>query len=192
MTHFKIHTTQSAPTASQALLEDSLHKYGFLPNLHAVLAESPAALQAYLDLTRLFDRTSLTPAERQIVLIAASVENHCTYCVAAHSMIARQMLKVDSAVVDALRQNQSLPDPKLNALAIFARALVKQRGEVAGKALDDFILAGYSQTHVLDVLLGVTMKTLSNYTNHMIDTPLDKAFQSEAWDEPACCNKACV
>jgi uncharacterized peroxidase-related enzyme len=194
MTEFKIHNPKSAPVEAQKLLDNSLHKYGFVPNLHGGLAESPAALQAYLELTRLFDSTSLTPAERQVVLIAASVENHCSYCVAAHSMIARQMVKIDSAVVDALRQGQPLPDSKLEVLAVFTRAVVKQRGMVTGKPLADFISAGYNRAQVLDVFLGVAMKTLSNYTNHIIDTPLDKQFQSEAWDNPACCSnsKACA
>lgn len=194
MNQFTIHKIETAPVTAQKLLEGSQQKYGFVPNLHGGLAESPAALQAYLDLTRLFGTTSLTPAEQQIVLIAASVENHCAYCVAAHSMIARQMVKIDSAVVDALRQGQPLPDSKLEALAVFTRAVVKQRGMVSGKPLDEFITAGYNRTQVLDVILGVAMKTLSNYTNHLIDTPLDKQFQSEAWDKPACCSnsKSCA
>lgn len=192
MNQFTIHKIETAPVAAQKLLEGSQQKYGFVPNLHGGLAESPAALQAYLDLTRLFGTTSLTPAEQQIVLIAASVENHCAYCVAAHSMIARQMVKVDPAVVDALRQGQPLPDSKLEALAVFTRAVVKQRGMVTGKPLVDFISAGYNRAQVLDVVLGVAMKTLSNYTNHIIDTPLDKQFQSEAWEEPDSCQKACA
>ncbi|MGZ8908013.1 MAG: hypothetical protein ACXW1U_20100 [Methylobacter sp.] len=53
---------------------------------------------------------------------------------------------------------------------------------MSGNILDNFLAAGYSQAQVLDVVLGVTMKTLSNYTNHLIDTPLDTAFQAEAWD----------
>lgn len=192
MNPFTIHTIETAPVTAQKLLEGSQQKYGFVPNLHGGLAESPAALQAYLDLTRLFGTTSLTPAEQQIVLIAASVENDCAYCVAAHSMIARQMVKVDPAVVDTLRQGQALPDSKLEALAVFTRAVVKQRGMVTGKPLADFISAGYNRAQELDVVLGVAMKTLSNYTNHIIDTPLDKQFQSEAWKEPACCQKACA
>lgn len=185
MNSFTIHTIETAPVEAQKLLEGSQQKYGFVPNLHGGLAESPAALQAYLDLTRLFGTTSLTLAEQQIVLIAASVENHCTYCVAAHSMIARQMVKVDQAIVDALREGQPLPDRKLEALAAFTRSVVKQRGLVSGKPLDDFIAAGYNRAQVLDVILGVAMKTLSNYTNHLIDTPLDKQFQSETWEVTA-------
>lgn len=191
MTQFNIHSIQSAPAAAQPLLEGSLQKYGFVPNLHGGLAEAPATLHAYIDLTALFDKTSLNPVERQVVLLAASAENHCNYCVAAHSMIAKRMVKADAAIVDALRKLEPLPNPKLEALASFTRAVVKQRGEVAGKALDEFLAAGYNQAQVLEVVLGVAMKTLSNYTNHLIGTPLDAAFESEAWDEPEHCRQLC-
>ncbi|MGZ8239756.1 MAG: carboxymuconolactone decarboxylase family protein [Methylobacter sp.] len=192
MSQFYIHSISTAPAAAQPLLEGSLKKYGFVPNLHGGLAEAPAALQAYIELTALFDKTLLSPAERQVVLLAASVENQCTYCVAAHSMIAKQMVKTDAANVEALRKQQSLPDPKLDALAAFTRAVVKQRGRVCGKTLDNFITAGYSRAQVLEVVLGVAFKTLSNYTNHLIDTPLDSAFQAESWEEPVQCgSKQC-
>ena len=182
MSEFIIHSIQTAPEAAQPLLAGARQKFGFVPNLLAGLAESPTTLQAYLELGSLMDKTALTPVERQGVLLAASAENHCTYCVAAHSIIAKQMVKADAAIVDALRAVQPLPEPKLEALAAFTRAVVKQRGVVDGKALSDFIGAGYSRAQVLDVVLGVTMKTLSNYANHIIHTPLDNQFQSEAWD----------
>lgn len=191
MSQFNIHSIQSAPTAARPVLEGSLRKYGFVPNLHGGLAEAPAALEAYIELTALFDRTSLSPTERQVVLLVVSAENRCTYCVAAHSMIAKHMVKADPAVVEAIRNQQPLPDRKLDALANFTRAVVKKRGVVRGQALDKFITAGYSRAQVLEVILGVTIKTLSNYTNHIIDTPLDGAFQAEAWDVPADCALSC-
>ncbi|MGR8935301.1 MAG: carboxymuconolactone decarboxylase family protein, partial [Gammaproteobacteria bacterium] len=120
-------------------------------------------------------------------------ENHCSYCVAAHSVIAKHMVKADPAIVDALRNLQPLPDSKLDALANFTRSVVKNRGAVCNKTLDNFITAGYSLTQVLEVVLGVAFKTLSNYTNHIIDTPLDNAFQPEAWEKPAPCGiKQCA
>ncbi|MCL7419729.1 MAG: carboxymuconolactone decarboxylase family protein [Methylobacter sp.] len=192
MSQFNIHAIRSAPAAAQPLLEGARQRFGFVPNLLASLAESPATLQAYLDLGALFEKTSLTPTEQQVVLLAASAENHCTYCMAAHSMIAKQRVKADAAIVEALRRLQPLPDRKLEALAAFTRAVVKQRGEVNGKVFDNFITAGYSREQVLDVVLGVTMKTLSNYANHIMHTPLDAQFQAEAWDEPAQYNKHCT
>lgn len=184
MPNFKIYSIQDASIAAQPLLEGALQKFGFVPNLMGSFAESPAVLQTYLNLGVLFDKTSLTPIEKQIVLLAASVENHCTYCVAAHSMIAKHMVKADPAIVDALRKLKPLPDKKLDAMATFTRAVVKQRGMVTESNLDSFINAGYTRAQVLEVVLGVTFKTLSNYANHIMHTPLDTLFQPEAWEEP--------
>ena len=103
-------------------------------------------------------------------------------------MIAKHMVKADPAIVDALRNGKPLSDSKLDALVSFTRAVVKNRGVVSGQALDTFITAGYSRAQVLEVVLGVAFKTLSNYTNHIIHTPLDTAFQAEAWDEPVQCS----
>jgi len=193
MSQFKIHSIQTAPAIAQPLLEGSLKKYGFIPNLHGGLAEAPAALKAYIELTALFDQTSLSPTERQVVLLVVSTENHCSYCVAAHSMIAKHMVKADPAIIDAIRNLQPLPDTKLDALASFTRNVVKNRGVVCGQTLDKFITAGYTLAQVLEVVLGVTLKTLSNYTNHIINTPLDATFQAEAWEEPSqCASKQCA
>lgn len=191
MTQFPIHSLQQAPAAAQPLLQGAQQKFGFVPNLLGALAESPPTLQAYLDLGAVIEQTSLTPVEQQVVLLAASAENHCHYCMAAHSLIAKRMAKADAAIVDALRRQRPLPDPKLQALATFTRAVVNQHGYVAGKTLDDFIAAGYDRRQVLEVVLGVAMKTLSNYANHIMDTPLDAAFQAEVWDAPVQCNKQC-
>ncbi|QSA99811.1 carboxymuconolactone decarboxylase family protein [Methylomonas sp. EFPC1] len=192
MSKFKIHSIQSAPSDAQALLAGSLKKYGFVPNLQGGLAEAPAALQAYIELTALFDQTSLSPTERQVILLAVSAENHCSYCVAAHSMIAKKMIKADPAIVDAIRNLQPLPDAKLDVLANFTRHVVKNRGVVCAQVFDEFITAGYSRAQVLEVVLGVTLKTLSNYSNHIIETPLDTAFQAETWEEPVqCASKQC-
>lgn len=185
MSNFNIHSIQQAPEAAKPLLTGAQQKFGFVPNLMGLLAESPTALQAYIELGSLVEKTSLTPVEQQVVLLAASVENQCSYCVAAHSMIAKRMAKVELVIVEALRQQQPLPNKKLNALAVFTRAVVKQRGILADGVLGDFLGAGYTPQQALDVLLGVTMKTLSNYANHIMGaTTLDAAFQSEVWAAP--------
>ena len=107
-------------------------------------------------------------------------------------MIAKHMVKADAAIVEALRKRQTLHDYKLDALATFTRAVVKNRG-MAGSALDHFLAAGYTRAQVLEVVLGVAMKTLSNYTNHIIDVPLDAAFQAEVWNKnDQCDNKQCA
>ena len=147
------------------------------------MAHAPATLEAYMTLSGLFDKTSLSPTERQVVLLAISAENQCTYCVAAHSVIA-QMQNVDADVVEAIRKGDPIPDDKLEALRRFAVEVVTTRGWPSDEARQAFHDAGYSEAHVLEVILGVGMKTLSNYTNHAADTPLDDAFSDAAW-EPA-------
>lgn len=194
MNTFKLHTLQTAPVGALPILEAANKGLGFIPNLYAHLAEAPVALEAYKQLGALLEKSSLTPEEQQVVLIAVSAENRCEYCVAAHSFIARNMVKVDGARVDALRGNSCLQDAKLNALVAFARAVVRERGWVQGsQELKDFYAAGYTPQNALEVLLGVSMKTLSNYANHLTDTPLDAAFAGEAWvpaEAHACARKA--
>ncbi len=193
MNTFKLHTLDSAPAGALPILEAANKGLGFIPNLYAHLAEAPNALGAYKQLGALLEQSTLTAEEQQVVLISVSIENRCEYCVAAHSFLARNLVKVDGQRVDALRAGSGLQDRKLDALAAFARAVVRERGRVAGgKELNDFYSAGYTKQNVLEVLLGVSMKTLSNYTNHLADTPLDAAFANEAWqaqDEYACARK---
>lgn len=193
MNTFKLHTLNTAPVGALPILDAAQKGMGFIPNLYAHLAEAPVALEAYKQLGALLEKSSLTPEEQQVVLIAVSVENRCEYCVAAHSFIARNRVKINGAHITALRGNNQLVDSKLNALAAFARAVVRERGWVrGGQELKDFYAAGYTQQNALEVILGVSMKTLSNYTNHLTDTPLDAAFANEAWqapDEYACCKR---
>ena len=190
MSIFKLHTIGSAPAASAPILEEATKGLGFIPNLYANLAESPSTLKAYKQLGGLLEQSAFTPEEQQVILIAASVENNCAYCVAAHSFIAKNMVNVAADVVAALRDGRTLPNPKLNALALFAITVVRERGWVAdSQELKDFFAAGYTTQHALEVVLGVTMKTLSNYANHLMDTPQDIVFASEEWTSP--CKAAC-
>ena len=191
MSTFKLHTVASAPAGSIPILVAANKSLGFIPNLYAHLAESPATLQAYKQLGTLLEQSAFTPEEQQVILVAVSVENRCAYCVAAHSFIARNMVKIPADTITALRSGSALPNAKLNALATFTRAVVRERGWVADShELKNFFAAGYTQQQVLEVVLGVSMKTLSNYINHLTDTPLDAAFANEAWmgpDDHACC-----
>lgn len=191
MSTFKLHTLASAPAGSLPILEAANKGLGFIPNLYAHLAESPATLEAYKQLGALLEKSAFSPEEQQSILLAVSVENRCTYCVAAHSFIARNMVKVPADTISALRSGGALPNAKLNALATFTRAVVRERGWVAdSQELKGFFAAGYTKQHALEVILGVAMKTLSNYANHLTDTPVDAAFAKEAWvgpDDYACC-----
>lgn len=177
------HDLESAPAAAKATLAAAVGAYGFLPNLLAVMTEAPALLKAYRLLNGLFDETSLSPGERQVVLLATSYENNCEYCVAAHSVIAG-MHRVPDDVVQAIRDGRPIADRRLEALRRFSAAIVNSRGWPAESVTRAFHDAGYTRAQALEVVLGVGMKTLANYTNHLAGTPLDEAFSGARWSMP--------
>jgi len=183
MTEFTIHTIETAPDGSKSQLEESVKAFGFAPNLHGALAESPQALEAYKSLSELFSASSLTNDERNIVWLATNVEHNCHYCVPAHSWIARSQ-GLDNDTIEALRNAAPLKDAKLEALRSFTLKVVRQRGVVADADVDDFLNAGFTKQNILDVVLGVTHKVLSNYANHFVQTPVDESFKGEAWTPP--------
>ena len=183
MTAFKIHTIESAPLAARGTLEAARQKYGFVPNLLGELAGAPPALKAYVTLSELLSQTSLSPGAQQLVLVAASMANGCHYCVAAHTAGLKMVGFADDQI-DALRNGRPLADAKLEALRVFTIRVVERRGQVDDADVQRFVNAGHAREQVFDVLLGVAMKTLSNYSNHIANTPLDSQLQPFSW-EPA-------
>jgi AhpD family alkylhydroperoxidase len=180
VSQFPVHSIESAPAGSKPILTGAKSAFGFVPNLLGMLAESPAALEAYRGVDAAFQKTSLTPIEQQVVLLAVSVRNKCRYCVAAHTVIAGGA-RVPAEVVEALRNERPIADPKLEALRRFTETVIRTRGW-ANDDLSGFLGAGYTRAQVLEVLVGVTQKTLSNYANHLAETPLDDAFAKAAWE----------
>lgn len=182
MSDFTLHTVQSAPPGAKERLEKAQEKMGFVPNLWAIQAESPELLEAYQTLAGIFDRTGFSVTERQVVMMTVNAENGCTFCVAAHSAIAK-MQKVADEVIEVLRKGTSIQDAKLEALRVFTRAMVQKRGWVEKGEVEAFRSAGYTNRDVLNVVLGVGYKIMSNYTNHLADTPLNDAFKPFAWSK---------
>jgi len=181
MTPFTVHTADTAPDASRPLLEGIRRSFGFVPNLFAVFAESPAALEGALALSQAFAKCTLTPIEQQLVALAVSEANDCAFCMAAHSTIAKRVAKAAPSLVDAVRRREPLGDAKLEALVAFTRSVVEQRGFVAERVVASFLDAGYTRAQVIEVLLGVGMKTFNNYVDHIAHVPLNDQFEAEAW-----------
>ena len=180
MTTLNIHNIESAPQESKALLEKSQKAYGMIPGLHGVLAESPQLLDAYQQLHELFVNSSFNDDELTVVWQTINVEHACHYCVPAHTGIAK-MMKVDDAIIEALRNETPLADAKLEALRTMTLSLTRNRGNVSQEDLTAFYAAGYGERQVLDIILGLSQKVISNYTNHIANTPVDAAFEKFAW-----------
>ena len=182
MSTFTLHDQNSAPEAAKALLDKSQKAFGRVPGLHAVMAESPELLNGYQVLHGLFLDSSFDADEKTVVWQTINVEHACHYCVPAHTGIAKAM-KVSDEINNALRDETPLPTPKLEALRDFTLAMVRQRGDVEAKQLEAFYATGYTQQNVLEVILGLSQKVMSNYTNHIAQTPVDQAFKAFAWEK---------
>ena len=175
-----IHSQPNAPEASRPLLAQLEKALRFIPNVFATLAESPQALEGELALNAALEKGTLTPAERQLVQIAVSAENGCSYCVAAHSTFAG-LQRVRREVVEAVRNGTTIPDAKLDALIHYTRELVRQRGFVSDTTVAACLAAGYTRAQLVEVIGHVGLKTIMNYVNNLADTALDAAFEAQRW-----------
>lgn len=180
-----VHTLESAPEESQPLLQNSIKAFGRLPSLHAVMAESPGLLEGYQRLHKAaIEATAFTPSERTVVWMTVNVYHQCHYCVPAHTGIAKRE-KIDDTIIDALRDETPLPDAKLEALRDFTLAMLETRGRPSPDQMQAFEAAGYGRRAVLDIVMIVAQKVMSNYTNSLFDTPTDAAFEKFLWTPKA-------
>lgn len=171
---------EQVPNGSRPFLEKVKKSFGFIPNLFAAFSNSPVLLEGCLGLDTAYSKGTLSAAERQLVLLTASVVNECTYCIAAHSTVAKGMVKVPADVVAAVRAQQPVKDAKLNTLINLTRELVLARGHVAAATVQSFLDAGYRSDQIGEVLIGIALKTISNYTHHLSPVEIDSAFKAEA------------
>jgi uncharacterized peroxidase-related enzyme len=180
---FTLHDTNTAPAGSTGILESVQKFWGVVPNLHGVLAESPAALEAYATLWRIAEKTGFTQQERNIAYISIIYENECTYCMAGHTNLSR-MANVEPEVIAAVREGRPIADPKLEALRQFAAKVTRNRGVVSEADVSAFKAAGYDNRAMLDVLVLAATKLISNYANHFAQTPLDAFMKGAEWSAP--------
>lgn len=182
MSRLDIQSIESADPEVKPRLEAAQKAGGFVPNLLGVLGNSPTAIEAYQTVGGINGRNGLSAAEIEVVQITAAVENGCGFCVAGHTKLARNKIRMDEPVVDGLRVGSDLPDAKLDALARFTRQIIAKRGAVSDAELSTFQEAGYTQANVLDVILGVSLATLCNYANNVAQTPINPELQPFALD----------
>lgn len=177
---FSLLDEQNAPLKSAELLAHTRQTFGILPNLERVMAHSPALLQSYAALWESFSQSSLNQVEQQVVCLTVSTENQCHYCVPWHSLLARQA-GMSASDLEALRKGSAPQDNRLAALFHFTKALIARGGLVLAAERQAFFDAGFSEQQALDVILGIGVKTLSNFTNGLAATPLDSAVSALAW-----------
>ncbi|OQK18569.1 hypothetical protein AU255_12375 [Methyloprofundus sedimenti] len=180
MKAFKIYNSDNAKYPANNLLADIDNNLGFVPNVFAVIAESAPALKSFIELNEQFAESAFNPTSREIIQIVVSAENQCNYCVAGHTAFA-EMQNVSPEIINALRSNQPIADTKLEALNQFTRLLVRNKGMVSDNEVQKFLDVGYTPAHVIEVILGICVKTFSNFANNVIGIPLDDEFAEYAW-----------
>ena len=173
---------ETARSDAREVLDKALAQVGFIPNMYANMAHSPGLLHTYLEgYAACLHVSGFTPTEQEVVFLVISRENGCEYCVSAHSFLADKASGVPAEVTDAIRDGQPIADQRLQALAEFTRVLVSSRGLPSAAQTDAFLTAGYSERQILEIVLAIAVKTLSNYSNHLFHTRLDDIFASRRW-----------
>jgi uncharacterized peroxidase-related enzyme len=170
---------KTASGAAKEILEKAVNQVGFLPNMYANMANAPAVLSTYLHGYALFrSESGLTPAEQEVVFLAVSQVNGCTYCTAAHSMIADKKSGVPANVLQAIRSRLPIPDARLAALYALTAEMVRTQGRPGAATVQAFLRAGFQEKDLLYIVLAIAVKTLSNYSNHAFATPVDEVFSA--------------
>jgi AhpD family alkylhydroperoxidase len=139
---------------------------------------------AMMSSTSFRNDSGFTPAEQEVVFLTISHENGCEYCMAAHSVVGEKMSGVPAPVLNALRSGLPLPDSKLQALSVFTRVMVASRGKPTRQDLQAFLAAAFSERQVLEIILAIAVKTISNYSNHVFHTDVDAVFAAYRWETP--------
>jgi uncharacterized peroxidase-related enzyme len=183
VSQFQIHTTETAPEDGRDLVERAEKSYGFVPNLIGGMIEAPATVEGYMALSKAVMKMSFTPAERHVVWFTVNTYHNCTYCMAGHTRIAMGE-KIPQEVIDAARNGTPYPDERLNALRDFTYRMVDQRGWVDPAEVDAFIAAGFTKRNVIEIVGIIAHKVISNYTNHLVETPTDRHSARYAWTRP--------
>lgn len=170
-------TLDIADDTQRTILTKAKEQVGFLPNMYTNMVNVPAFLDTYLHGYGLFrEQSDLTSAEQEVVFLAISQDNGCNYCTAAHSTLAAKYSGVSKDVLEAIRSGATISDVKLAAIYAMAKEVNSSRGRPDTDIVNSFLQTGYSEKHLLAITLAVSVKVLSNYSNHMFDAELYDTF----------------
>ena len=179
MNHFEILSRENVSTQNQVIFDNLQSKLGFVPNIYATYAYSENALKTYLDLQGA--KTSLNNREKEVVNLVVSQVNACTYCLSAHTAIAKLNGFTEEQILE-LRSGTASFDQKLDALASLAKNLTENRGDLNESVLEAFFNAGYTKENFIDTIVLVGDKTITNYlhkaTQVAIDFPLAPSLET--------------
>jgi len=183
-TKLKAVSLEDANEAQKPLLEKPMKQMGMVPNMYANMVNSPGMMETYaVGYDHFRKKSGFTPVEQEVVFLTISITNGCDYCASVHSYIAANMSKLPKELTNSLRNQEKIKDPKMSALSTFTKIMVDKRGYPTKADVADFTAAGYEEKHILEIILALAVKTISNYSNHIFHTELDEAFAEGKWPD---------
>jgi alkylhydroperoxidase family enzyme len=180
MQKFIVHTIESAPERSKQTLRGMQEKFGFLPNIMGTMAESPVLLNGFAASFGSFHGGSFNECEKQVLLLTNAVTIKCPWTVAAHSTFAIED-GVSESDVKAIREGRLPKDPKYAALSEVTKTLIENRGNATAADIERFISAGYSETQIFEVVLGIGISMTTATTMNIAGTPVEDHFKAQIW-----------
>jgi uncharacterized peroxidase-related enzyme len=167
---FEVPTKATVSEENKAILEKIEAGVGFIPNIYATYALSTNALARYSTFAN--GKTSLNNKEKEVVNLVVSQKNGCTYCLAAHTAIGKMNGFTDEDILE-IRKGSAPFNAKLDALAKFTKSVVENAGNVEEKALENFFEAGYTKENMVDTILGIGEKAITNMLHNITKIPID-------------------
>lgn len=174
---------ENADPTQQEILQRAKKANGMIPNMYRNMVNLPGLQDTYDTGYHHFRKDSgFTPAEQEVVFLTLSINNSCGYCTAAHSYLADNVSKTPKDVTEAIRNGKEIQDDKLKALNEFTKVMNESRGNPTAVQARKFLDAGYTEKHILAIILAQAVKTISNYSNHIFHTEVDEAFSGSVLD----------
>jgi uncharacterized peroxidase-related enzyme len=170
MTTFTVPTKADVSEANQGLFDALNGQLGFVPNLYATLAHSNNALGTYLTLQSA--KSSINAKAREVINLVVSQVNDCEYCLAAHTALGKMNGFSDDQIIE-IRRGTAAFDAKLDALARFTRSAAVNRGKTDAAAIDAFFAAGWTKENLVDAIVTIGDKIITNYLHSTTKVPVD-------------------
>ena len=170
MKNLTVPTREKVSGDNQVIFDDLEKAVGFVPNMYAFFAHSPTALIDYLSLQN--RKNSLSNKEKEVINLIVSQINGCNYCKSAHTVIAKMLGFTEEQILEIRRANISF-DTKLNALVALAKEIVVKKGEASEEAKTKFFKEGYSTENLIDIVMTIGDKIMTNYLFALAKVPID-------------------
>ena len=170
MSQFNVPTKGEVSPANQVIFDNLEKGLGFVPNLYAYYAKNETALGDYLALQN--RKSTLKAKEREVVNLVVSQINGCHYCQSAHTVLGGMNGFTPEQIIE-IRQGTASFDAKLDALAKFAESTTNNKGKATQEAKDAFFAAGYTEVNMIDVVMVIGDKIISNYIHNLADFAID-------------------